>query len=150
EELGRTPDPDGALLRLKRLDSYGDRSLLPVVGYGDYLTDVLARPEKAHRDTEILRIAAADLSSEPTRAPFERTSSALADLADECVRRLLEHDGVAVMAMGKYGAQELNYASDIDVLFVGPDEATPAVRRLMQTMNGPPVIFRVDADLRPE
>ena len=150
EALGRTPDPDGALRRLKRLDAYGNLEFLPLVGFGDYLTDVLARPEQSYRDKQIVDIAAADLSSEPTRASFERTSRALSDLADECVRQLLDDDRVAVIGMGKYGAQELNYASDIDVLFIGPDDATPAVRRLMQTMNGPPVIFRVDADLRPE
>jgi glutamate-ammonia-ligase adenylyltransferase len=150
EELGRTPDPDGGLRRLKRLDALGDRTLIPVVGFGDYLTDVLARPSKSYRDTEIVRIAAADLSSEPTRASFERTSRALSDLADECVRQLLDDEEIAVVGMGKYGAQELNYASDIDVLFVGSEDATPSVRRLMQTMNGPPVIFRVDVDLRPE
>jgi glutamate-ammonia-ligase adenylyltransferase len=153
EALGRTADPDAALRRLKRLDAYGNRELLPLVGFGEYLTELLARPKRSYRDAEILRIAAKDLASAPTRGSFEETTRALSDLADECVRRLLTDERIAVMAMGKYGAQELNYASDIDVLFVvndDPDGAAPVVRRLMQTMNGPPVIFRVDADLRPE
>lgn len=157
EELGRTPDPDGGLRRLKRLDALGEKGLIPVVGFGEYLTDVLARPKtgdvRSFRDEEIVKIAARDLSSEPTRESFERTARALSDLADECVRRLMTDDRVAVIGMGKYGAQELNYASDIDVLFVArddPDEAMRGVRRMMQVMNGPPVVFRVDADLRPE
>ena len=31
--------------------------------------------------------------------------------------------GLAVIAMGKHGAQELNYASDVDIMFVGADGA---------------------------
>ncbi|MFP5370765.1 MAG: bifunctional glutamine-synthetase adenylyltransferase/deadenyltransferase, partial [Actinomycetes bacterium] len=45
--------------------------------------------------------------------------------------------------MGKAGARELNYASDVDLLFVGEGDARPildAGRRC----------FRLDADLRPE
>ena len=51
--------------------------------------------------------------------------------------------GLAVIGMGKLGAQELNYASDIDVMFVGDGDVRPllAVAR---------TCFRVDVDLRPE
>jgi glutamate-ammonia-ligase adenylyltransferase len=58
------------------------------------------------------------------------------------------------MAMGKHGGRELNYASDIDVLFVYGDgdhhSYEAAARALMSAMNGPPTIFRTDADLRPQ
>src|SRR5438093_1498143 len=78
--------------------------------------------------------------------------TSLSRLADECIARALSTDvPLAVMAMGKYGGDELNYASDIDVLFVvgdaDPDAAERAGRDLIATMNG---LFRVDADLRPE
>src|SRR3972149_1082922 len=60
--------------------------------------------------------------------------------------------GFTVMAMGKYGGRELNYASDIDVLFVTNEHegAEAVARSVMSAMNGPPTIFRMDADLRPE
>ena len=50
--------------------------------------------------------------------------------------------------MGKLGGRELNYSSDVDVLFVtdeGSDEDT--ARRILQIARQ---CFRVDADLRPE
>ena len=69
----------------------------------------------------------------------------------------------AVIAMGKWGARELNYYSDIDLLFVHDPEGRDAgeirtaalaiASRLMralgsQTFDGP--ALEVDADLRPE
>ena len=48
--------------------------------------------------------------------------------------------------MGKLGGRELNYASDIDVMFVG-DGRGRARRRLIEVAR---TCFRVDADLRPE
>ncbi len=178
ERMGNAADPDAALLRLSRIEAVelaladvtAAGPLLEMLGFSEYLTDVLARTPgladeivtgrvrdrsdiREFRDAGLARIAARDLVTEPTRASFEQTGVALAALADECVRRLVPDEGIAILAMGKYGANELNYASDIDVLFVTrepTDEATREMRRLMETMNGPPVLFRVDADLRPE
>lgn len=58
---------------------------------------------------------------------------------------------LAVMAMGKCGAGELNYISDVDVIFVG-SEATPRATRLAAEFNriGSTTFFEVDANLRPE
>ncbi len=69
---------------------------------------------------------------------------------------------IAVVAMGKWGAAELNYSSDIDCLFVydlvaDSDRARHAAQRISAafknlltrpTPDG--IVFRVDADLRPE
>ena len=58
--------------------------------------------------------------------------------------------------MGKLGGRELNYASDIDVLFVHDgdgDAAERAARALLATMTVPSedgIVFRTDANLRPE
>jgi glutamate-ammonia-ligase adenylyltransferase len=71
---------------------------------------------------------------------------------------------MAVVAMGKWGGRELNYASDLDVLFVHrvPDgvEAADAAAAGQGIAEGflaaigrvtpEGVAFRVDADLRPE
>lgn len=75
---------------------------------------------------------------------------------------------LAVIGMGKTGARELNYVSDVDVIFVGgaEDEATDrlgpsrvidiATRLAVQTMRGisefeaEPPLWEVDANLRPE
>ena len=70
----------------------------------------------------------------------------------------------SVIAMGKWGGQELNYSSDIDVLFVydTPTGADPELARRYATKTATEFMaalgevtpegaaFRVDADLRPE
>ena len=62
----------------------------------------------------------------------------------------------AVIGMGKLGGRELNYASDIDVLFVhegDTDAAEHTARALLATMSESTVdgiVFRTDANLRPE
>ncbi|TQE44730.1 bifunctional [glutamine synthetase] adenylyltransferase/[glutamine synthetase]-adenylyl-L-tyrosine phosphorylase [Corynebacterium phoceense] len=58
---------------------------------------------------------------------------------------------LAVMALGKCGANELNYISDVDVIFVG-SEATPRITRVAAEFNriGSACFFEVDANLRPE
>ncbi|MGH9072579.1 MAG: putative nucleotidyltransferase substrate binding domain-containing protein, partial [Acidimicrobiales bacterium] len=64
--------------------------------------------------------------------------------------------GLAVVAMGKLGARELNYASDIDLLFVAADggdgvagvgPATALCRSILEVAGR---CFRVDVGLRPE
>ncbi len=74
---------------------------------------------------------------------------------------------LAVIAMGKCGARELNYASDVDVIFVaeparsaGPGDETAALRTATQLASalirvcsetGPEgALFPVDPNLRPE
>ena len=106
----------------------------PPVDEGD-----LARWKKL----ELLRIAARDLTG---RDELEQVGANLANLADDVLEaslRLADGDGLAVIGMGKLGGRELNYSSDIDVLFVGEGNA----RKVMDVAR---TCFRVDADLRPE
>ncbi len=58
---------------------------------------------------------------------------------------------LAVIAMGKCGARELNYISDVDVVFVA-EPATPRITRVAAEMMriGSACFFDVDANLRPE
>ncbi|MHB8671789.1 MAG: [protein-PII] uridylyltransferase family protein, partial [Acidimicrobiales bacterium] len=73
----------------------------------------------------------------------------LSELAVEVLRAAVAAAGVgdrlAVVAMGKLGGDELNYASDIDVVFVGEDQH--GAMRVMELARS---CYRVDADLRPE
>jgi [glutamine synthetase] adenylyltransferase / [glutamine synthetase]-adenylyl-L-tyrosine phosphorylase len=106
---------------------------------------------------ELLRIAAADLLG---LADFPTVGHRLAELADECLRDalVLSDAGLpfTVIGMGKLGGRELNYASDVDVLFVHDgdgDDAERVARRLLTIMSEPTadgIVFRTDADLRPE
>jgi [glutamine synthetase] adenylyltransferase / [glutamine synthetase]-adenylyl-L-tyrosine phosphorylase len=58
---------------------------------------------------------------------------------------------LAVIAMGKCGARELNYVSDVDVIFVGEhgDAVTARVAGEMMRVASD-AFFQVDAGLRPE
>ncbi|MEN3315501.1 MAG: [glutamine synthetase] adenylyltransferase / [glutamine synthetase]-adenylyl-L-tyrosine [Acidimicrobiaceae bacterium] len=57
--------------------------------------------------------------------------------------------GLAVIGMGKLGGAELNYASDVDVMFVAADPVAGdrAARAVLDVARR---CFRVDVDLRPE
>src|SRR5882724_3606072 len=77
-----------------------------------------------------------------------------------------EGSGLIVLAMGKMGAAELNYSSDIDlIVFFDPAAAslhpdiepapffvrvTQALARLLQQRSGDGYVFRVDLRLRPD
>ncbi|MGD9955831.1 MAG: bifunctional [glutamine synthetase] adenylyltransferase/[glutamine synthetase]-adenylyl-L-tyrosine phosphorylase [Candidatus Nanopelagicales bacterium] len=133
--------------------------------------EVLAALRMAYR-RRLLAIAASDLAD---GAPFVEVAAALADLADAVLEAALaiaraEHPDaadlvrLAVIALGKCGGRELNYISDVDVVYVvealdGVDE-TDAVRAgtrlaqsLMRACNAPTsegAIWEVDPNLRPE
>jgi [glutamine synthetase] adenylyltransferase / [glutamine synthetase]-adenylyl-L-tyrosine phosphorylase len=77
-----------------------------------------------------------------------------------------DNSGLIVLAMGKMGAGELNYSSDIDLIVffdpaaptLAPDiepqpffvRVTQALARLLQQRTGDGYVFRVDLRLRPD
>src|SRR5205085_9573059 len=97
--------------------------------------DVLRR----YRTDEFLRIGSHDVAGE---LHYEEVSAQLSALAEVCLQRAyaiaLDERGrryaappglaLAVVALGKLGGRELNYHSDLDLIFIyGPsDGATPA------------------------
>ena len=94
---------------------------------------------------ELLRVAARDLVG---RDGLEQVGESLSCVADEVLGAALRlagpaAGGLAVVAMGKLGARELNYASDIDILFVGEGDPRPVLEIARRC-------YRVDANLRPE
>ncbi|MFD0585260.1 bifunctional [glutamine synthetase] adenylyltransferase/[glutamine synthetase]-adenylyl-L-tyrosine phosphorylase [Dactylosporangium darangshiense] len=114
---------------------------------------------------ELLRIVAADLTG---AADVEVTMRRLTELADATLQAALaiaiaeqgsDTCRLAVIAMGKCGGRELNYVSDVDVVFVAePDggaDVETAMRagsalaaRMMEICGF--VAWPVDAQLRPE
>ncbi|PXY32547.1 bifunctional [glutamine synthetase] adenylyltransferase/[glutamine synthetase]-adenylyl-L-tyrosine phosphorylase [Prauserella muralis] len=133
---------------------------------GDALTGTDAEQalRKAYRGL-LLEIAAADLSPlvEPDlpQPSFAEVADALTELADAALRAGLvvaEREvtrsadaTLAVIAMGKCGGRELNYVSDVDVVFVGDGDLQVATRLAtsMMRVTGT-ACFEVDAALRPE
>ena len=129
---------------------------------------------------ELLRVAGRDLTAESPTDALPSVSRELALLADGVVEAALalaraEVPGsanvrLAVVALGKTGASELNYVSDVDVLYVaepaqgpdGADLATPdqamaigsklvgALSRVCSAHSAAGTIWPIDAALRPE
>jgi glutamate-ammonia-ligase adenylyltransferase len=115
----------------------------------------------------LLRIAARDLAGRP----FAESLRELSDLADRCLAAALDLAAretsvapPALFALGKLGGRELNFSSDVDLLFVYETpagdfdlERNRAVSRLVRVFKRQleepgedGFAYRVDLDLRPE
>lgn len=133
----------------------------------------------AYRE-RLLAVAGADLASPDPLAAVDAVTRSLSDLADASLETALalaraavegsQACRIAVIAMGKCGARELNYVSDVDVVYVvapGPgsadggaadEEAAIAVGTRLATelalacsaTTAEGVLWPVDANLRPE
>jgi len=99
----------------------------------------------------------------PDFVPFEVIADRLADAADAALTAALSVAvakvfptgpvpvKIAVLAMGKCGALELNYISDVDVIFVAEPADADTTRLAGEFINiGCRCFFEVDAALRPE
>jgi glutamate-ammonia-ligase adenylyltransferase len=142
----------------------------------------LMRALRRLRGREMLRIAWRDLSGS---AGLDETLRDLTELAEHCVDRALdwaydqacrrhgvprnaagEAQRMVVLGMGKLGGGELNFSSDIDLMFAYPDKGATDGRRglensqffirlgqrLIRLLNEPTqdgIVFRVDMRLRP-
>jgi len=122
----------------------------------------------------LMRIAAEDLFADTPTAIMDEVGSVLADLAGAALdaglalARAESPDHVAtrlcIIGMGKCGARELNYVSDVDVIFVAEptaghtDEESLRVAgrlanhaaRACDSAGIEPALWEVDANLRPE
>jgi [glutamine synthetase] adenylyltransferase / [glutamine synthetase]-adenylyl-L-tyrosine phosphorylase len=169
DHLTRNP-ADSALLRgpdaKRRPDAKAIREeLLRAAGSDPDGTDPAARLAAAYHGW-ILHLAARDLTGE---ADVDQVAEELADLADAVLEAALAiargelppdvaPAGLAVVAMGKCGARELNYASDIDVIFVAEEEAdlktatklASGLIRVCERATAEGTLFPVDPNLRPQ
>ena len=166
----------GAELRTELLTAAGadpEETLPRALGKGDDLRIAYRRA--------LVRIAARDVCAEDPIEELESVSVELADLADATLEAALalartkvgkaaDTCRLAVIGLGKCGAQELNYVSDVDVLYlaepaVGEDgepvvTAQQAVQtatrlaaettRICSAHTGAGTIWELDAALRPE
>ncbi|MGL5816130.1 MAG: bifunctional [glutamine synthetase] adenylyltransferase/[glutamine synthetase]-adenylyl-L-tyrosine phosphorylase [Phycicoccus sp.] len=128
----------------------------------------------AYRE-QLLGIAAVDLTAPDPVAALPGTAAALADLAQAALEAALvvatdeagpdaARTRLAVIAMGKAGGRELNYLSDVDVIFVAEpadgaaeEESTAAatdlatrMMRICSASTAAGTRWQVDAALRPE
>jgi glutamate-ammonia-ligase adenylyltransferase len=135
---------------------------------------------------ELLKIAIFDLEQKDAEAGLPKIAASLADLAGAALDAALviarvelgassefggfsaeeiHNTSLSIIAMGKCGARELNYISDVDVIFVAESKdssleadrmleiATKLATRMMRAIDGTarePMLWQVDANLRPE
>jgi glutamate-ammonia-ligase adenylyltransferase len=170
-------DPDGRLAAL--IEDIG--FIIPVAGSEADAMYLLRRT----KSEAALLIALCDIGGV---WPVARLTEALTGLAVACVRSALRYllrqeaargrlsppdaarpedgSGLVVLAMGKMGAGELNYSSDIDlIVFFDPTAPTLAegiepqsffvrltqgLSRLLQQRTADGYVFRVDLRLRPD
>ena len=158
---GAVEDPDAAL-----------RALVNEAAEGTGPPGALLR---AGKERLALLVALCDLGG---AWPLERVTAALTDFADAALGRALRvalgaeegrgrlegGHGLFALAMGKMGAHELNYSSDIDLIVLfdrGPAEgyaerraailrAVRAAMRLLSEPTGDGIVFRTDLRLRPD
>ncbi len=122
---------------------------------------------REHKYRGLLRIAARDLGGRD----FRRGMEELSELADACLCGALAAvcgearvEPPALFALGKLGGRELNFSSDVDVLFIyaadSPEidlarnrELEPVIRAFRSRLEERSALgfgYRVDLDLRPE
>ena len=113
------------------------------------------------RRREMLRIGAADLRGlfdlEQTVEQLSRLAEAVVRQCLKIVSRQMPGTELLVLALGKLGGGELNYSSDIDLVFLSGDgsemeAATNLARSLTQVLtesSAEGFLYRVDLLLRP-
>jgi glutamate-ammonia-ligase adenylyltransferase len=168
---------------LERVLARGEmaKRLAEVVSVAPDLAGFMAALRR-QREREMVRIAWRDLAGWATLGETLADTSAFADAAIEAAVEFASQDlarmygeprsvaGVAqpliVLGMGKLGGEELNFSSDIDLIFVFPDKGTTSgarcidnedfftrlgrlVIRLLGEATAEGMAFRVDMRLRP-
>ncbi|MBF0284062.1 MAG: bifunctional [glutamate--ammonia ligase]-adenylyl-L-tyrosine phosphorylase/[glutamate--ammonia-ligase] adenylyltransferase [Magnetococcales bacterium] len=166
-------------------EAYRAAFLAQAEGWKDFAQ--AARGLRLHKHREYLRIGLLDLAGE---LPLMEVTRSLAGVADLCLdggirwltRQMAPRHGLpmvqlgeesrparfVVLAMGKHGARELNFSSDIDLIYLydedegrsdGPQPLPlkqyysrlgKELMRLMQEPTAEGQVFRVDMRLRPE
>lgn len=170
----------GQLLGTISCDYY--RSALSEMISSNSEEEELMRLLRSFRNEEMVRIAWRDIAG---WASLEETLQNLTDLAEACVERALDvlfqshcarrgipknkmgaAQNLIVLAMGKLGACELNFSSDIDLIFAFRDDGTLEDKRetsygefytrlaqslikVLDSQTPEGFVFRVDTRLRP-
>ena len=156
------------------------RTLGSAIDYAQWRIDLAARlsaeaddPERAidairhFQQGETFRLLLKDIAG---LLPLETLSDHLSALGDAVVEATLAHlltaaklpaeARVAVIAYGRWGGKELGYASDLDLIFLMPDDAVPYRDQLtrvaqrfqswLTTMTAAGRAYDIDVRLRPD
>jgi glutamate-ammonia-ligase adenylyltransferase len=120
---------------------------------------------RRYHQAELMRIGLRDILG---LADFEQYLTELSALADACLQYALEvvmrkhrlkGPPFVIIGLGKLGGTEIDYGSDLDVVFVtdpgtrNPTGLTPFAREVLDLISARTeqgVVFRMDARLRPD
>jgi [glutamine synthetase] adenylyltransferase / [glutamine synthetase]-adenylyl-L-tyrosine phosphorylase len=136
------------------------------IAYRRNLAAIAAFDLTAHNPVMVVGEVAAALADIAGAALEASLAVARRRVADALGEQQVASTQLAIIGMGKAGARELNYVSDVDVIFVGGtsdedvvaesraiDIATRLARETMRGLSGieiEPPLWEVDAALRPE
>jgi glutamate-ammonia-ligase adenylyltransferase len=120
---------------------------------------------RRYHEAELMRLGLRDILG---LADFEQNLAELSALADACLQYALEvvmrkhrrsAPPFAIVGLGKLGGREIDYGSDLDVVFVTESKAgglaqlqrlAVEVMELLSQRTDKGLVFRVDARLRPD
>ena len=161
----RTPDLLDDLALSGRLGvSKSPERILKELRYGLEDEDQMLWLRRYHQ-AEQLRIGLRDILG---LADFEQNLGELSALADACLnyalevvqkRHRLKEPPFAIIGLGKLGGSEINYGSDLDILYVAPDNTSDLaklqklaveVSELLNTPTELGIAFHIDVRLRPD
>lgn len=106
---------------------------------------------RAYRQRQLLRILLRDVLGWTDLETLFREQSSLAEACLVFVNDLLGGKDLTIIAMGKFGGNEITYGADLDLLFVG--EESGVAQKLLGAHSQPSAegsLSRLDARLRPE
>jgi glutamate-ammonia-ligase adenylyltransferase len=122
---------------------------------------------RKYRNGELLRIGLGDLLGIKELSDINRELTTMAEVLLDASSKLALRDaagegkregGFVVLAMGKMGGREMNYSSDLDIIFLfdGPEGSrdlyTKAAQRLITILTSPTAeghLYKTDMRLRP-
>lgn len=147
------------LIELKSREQYRDEALLAAEG----LTDETAiwNAFRRYQQEEFLRLGTCDafglMDLRSVTVQLSLLSDGLVQSCLEVIHRQtgISSEGFVVLACGKLGGEELNYSSDIDLLFLSEGEPVPywpLGQKLIQALSNATAegfLYRVDLRLRP-
>lgn len=135
---------------------------------GEIEADIAANPNldplitiHKHYKRELLRIGTGDLTASLDLTTVTKQLSTLADSITEvclrisCAKYKVSPQRFIILGMGKLGGEELNYSSDIDLLFLTEHDDPALIRSgqalidLLTRRTSEGFLYRVDMRLRP-
>jgi glutamine synthetase adenylyltransferase len=119
-----------------------------------------AKELRIFRKTKLAEIYALDLAN---TCPYEELLRKWSNAADYIIQSALKitlenlqpSHSFCVVALGKLGSLELNYSSDIDLIYISDGDIEPAAKiaarlgNLLEEITEDGFVFRVDTNLRP-